>query len=196
MWSAASVEKKTPMVVAPMSGDSIGSVFIGSNQIFLQTQNIEAAKDGAKYKNLNLAFLVDFRLQMVVHEMGHVVDNMLTYTTRDKTCAYFQCRRQSDSLKIILNRNRAAEWPNRWWSAFTNLSEIQNERYEANDVERFAEFFAQYILMPIKLKAEAPEVYEALKAQVFRGVEYQGYETCSTVRELKWHEKALAPRLN
>jgi hypothetical protein len=93
-------------------------------------------------------------------------------------------------MKIITDA-KLALWPSKWFEAFEYLHEVNEGRYDGNIQEKLAELLAQYILIPERLQQSAPDAYQWLRNEVFRSIEYQGYDRCPTpvTRPLSWWQK-------
>lgn len=187
---------RQPLTFAAMkTKNSFGrAVVIAGSNLVSVADSIDDAADGKAYKNINLKYLVDFRLQMLIHEVGHVVNHHLiwNYETDPKNWSFDHFFNLQN--KNILDSHVPVLWVNRFFEGQEIPGVIENGRYIKHSGEKFAEFFAQYILMPQTLKDQNPQIYNLLYAKVFNGVQYQGYESCSkpTVKELSWIEKLTA----
>jgi hypothetical protein len=74
---------------------------------------------------------------------------------------------------------------------------VNDGRYDGQIQEKLAELVAQYILIPERLKKSAPEGYQWLRDEVFKKIEYRGYDTCNrpVTQPLNWWEHAIAKAL-
>lgn len=188
----------TPMERGAFGAKALGEVSRGSNIVGLHYRSLDAGKEGNKYSDLGLEFLVDFRFQLVLHEMAHVVDDYFFWDGTGSLGMFkdFPELSYSEKGKSVLVEDLAI-WPSGWWYAFDHLSEVSEGRYVGNLDEKFAEAFAQYILIPTLLKKVAPETYQWLHDTVFSGVTYEGYDSCTEkiVRPLTSFENLISPNL-
>jgi hypothetical protein len=144
-------------------------------------------------------YLVDFRLPIVVHEIAHTVDNFHFWNGSDDLYFFYKYHKISNDEQImkIIADAKLALWPSKWFEAFEYLHEVNDGRYDGNTQEKLAELLAQYILIPERLQQSAPVAYQWLRNQVFRGIEYQGYDRCSTpiTQPLTWWQKYASGKL-
>lgn len=191
-----------PLSIIPGTGfinQVVAQVFSGSNSIIFTIKNFDKAKENNSYKDLGLTYLVDFRIPLIVHELGHVIDNFHFWDGKEDLYFFFWYRKVSTDIVFIhlIKDSKLALWPSKWFTAFEYMWEINNGRYNGKINEKMAELFAQYILIPQQLKAESLPAYQWLRDDIFRGIEYSGYEACTTplVRDLTWWENATARAL-
>jgi hypothetical protein len=92
---------------------------------------------------------------------------------------------------------KLALWPSKWFEAFEYLYEVNDGRYDGQIQEKLAELVAQYILIPERLKQSSPKSYNWLRDDVFRKIEFQGYDACPKpiVKSLNWWEYSIAKLL-
>ena len=174
----------------------VAQVYSGSNNIIFTIKNFDKAKDGRSYRDIGLTYLVDFRIPLIVHEFAHVIDNFHFWDGKENLYFFLWYRKMSTDIVFVhlIKDSALALWPSRWFSAFEYLWEINNGRYNGKINEKLAELFAQYILIPDELKMNSPDAYIWLRDDIFKGIEYTGYESCSNpvVRQLTWWENATA----
>ncbi len=172
-----------PLMMVPGAGfraETVAQVFSGQNLIIFTTKAFDKAKDGNLYRDINLKYLVDFRLPILVHEIAHTIDNFHFWNGEDELYFFYWYRKISTDSETS-NKIRQAElalWPSKWFEAFEYLWEVNEGRYNGRIQEKLAELFAQYILIPERLKVSSPAAYQWLKQDVFKGIEYQGYDNC------------------
>lgn len=191
-----------PLTFVPGHGfrqQTVAQVYSGQNMIIFTVKSFDKGKEGSTWRDIGLEYLVDFRLPIVVHEIAHTIDNFHFWNGRDELYFFNRYRKisnDSQTAKIIADA-RLALWPSRWFEAFEYLWEVHEGRYDGTSQEKFAELLAQYILIPERLRQSAPEAYGWLRDTVFRGLEYQGYDTCSNplIRPLDWWQTATARML-
>ncbi|MGD0962188.1 MAG: hypothetical protein ABSB19_20450 [Methylomonas sp.] len=191
-----------PLALVPGYGfrqQTVAQVFSGQNLIMFTIKAFDKGKEGSSYRDIDLEYLVDFRLPIVVHEIAHTIDNFHFWNGADDLYFFYQYRKISndeETAKIIAEA-KLALWPSKWFEAFEYLWEVNEGRYDGNTQEKLAELLAQYILIPERLRQSAPVAYEWLREDVFKGVEYQGYDSCGTplTRPLKWWQTATAKML-
>jgi hypothetical protein len=177
----------------------VAQVYNGQNLIIFTVKGFDKARYGRLYRDINLRYLADFRMQIVVHEIAHTIDNFHFWNGDETLYYFFRYRKMSNdnaTLKII-NQARLALWPSKWFEAFEYLWEVNDGRYDGQTQEKLAELVAQYILIPERLQKESPEAYHWLRDDVFRGIEYQGYDACPNpvVETLNFWEDAIAKQL-
>ena len=179
------------------TGGFLGAVAETNNGISFWRSGLEKARAGSAYKDIGLTFNVDFRMQMILHEVGHVVDCFNEDPAgKEILSSEWKCISKTGEGRQLIKSSQAAIWPSRWWDAFKDSFEVRNGRYALNEKEQFAEMFAQYILIPSDLQREAPEMYGWLKKNVFDGIEYEGYEQCKDiVAPLSRLQKLFVPSL-
>ncbi len=177
-------------------GNVVAQVFSGSNRIVFTLKNFDKAMDGQYWKDVELNYLADFRLPLIVHELGHVIDNF-HFWDGDKTMYFFFWYHKVSNDIVFKRQIRQAKlglWPSRWFEAYEYLWEVNNGRYNGKANEKMAELFAQYILMPATLKQESPNAYQWLREDIFQGIEYQGYQHCNMplTRPLGFWQRLIA----
>lgn len=188
-----------PLTFVPGFGfrqQTVAQVYSGQNLIIFTIKAFDKGKEGGSYRDIGLEYLVDFRLPIVVHEIAHTIDNFHFWNGQDDLYFFNRYRKISndaDTVKIIADA-KLALWPSKWFEAFESLAEVNQGRYDGNTQEKLAELLAQYILIPERLKQSAPAAYQWLRDSVFRGLEYQGYDSCSTPlsQPLKWWQDFTA----
>lgn len=177
----------------------VAQVYNGQNLIIFTVKAFDKAKDGKLYRDIDLKYLVDFRIPIIVHEIAHTIDNFHFWDGRDELYYFYRYRKISNdnrTAKRILDA-KLALWPSKWFEAFEYLWEVNEGRYDGQIQEKLAELVAQYILIPERLKLSAPEGYAWLRDEVFKKIEYTGYDSCSIpiVKPLTWWEHAIAKML-
>ncbi len=191
-----------PLTLIPGHGfryQTVAQVFSGQNLIIFTIKAFDKGKEGRGYRDIDVQYLVDFRLPIVVHEIAHTIDNFHFWNGQDELY-YFQRYRKisnDEETASLIREARLALWPSKWFEAFEYLAEVNEGRYDGVTQEKLAELVAQYILIPERLQASAPDAYRWLRDEVFRGVEYQGYDTCvkPLTRPLTWWQKATVKML-
>lgn len=185
-----------PLTLAPGIGfrsQTVAQVFSGQNLIVFTVKEFDKGKEGAVYRDIDVEYLVDFRLPIVVHEIAHTIDNFHFWNGEDNLYFFYKYHKISNDEQImkIIAEAKLALWPSKWFEAFEYLHEVNDGRYDGNTQEKLAELVAQYILIPERLRQSAPAAYQWLLNEVFRGVEYQGYDSCPTplTRPLNWWQK-------
>ena len=177
------IDHSRPLMLVPGNGygsETVAQVFSGQNLIIFTIKPFDKAKDGNKYRDINVKYLADFRMQILVHELAHTIDNFHFWNGSDDLYFFYWYRKIStdnNTLKKI-SESRLALWPSKWFEAFEYLWEVNEGRYNGRIQEKLAELFAQYILIPERLQASSPEAYQWLHDDVFKGIEYQGYDSC------------------
>lgn len=174
----------------------VAQVYNGQNLIIFTVKAFDKAKDDRLYRDIDLKYLVDFRIPIIVHEIAHTIDNFHFWNGNDELYYFYRYRKMSNdnrTAKLILDANLAL-WPSKWFEAFEYLWEVNEGRYDGQIQEKLAELVAQYILIPERLKQSAPEGYAWLRDDVFKKIEYRGYNSCTTpiVEPLTWWEHAIA----
>ncbi len=174
----------------------VAQVYSGQNLIIFTVKAFDKGKDGRLYRDIDLHYLVDFRIPIIVHEIAHTIDNFHFWNGKDELYYFYRYRKMSNdkqTLKLI-NEAKLALWPSKWFEAFEYLWEIHDGRYDGQTQEKLAELVAQYILIPERLKKSSPKTYAWLRGDVFKSIEYSGYDTCPNpiVRPLTWWEDAIA----
>ena len=195
VWS----DNTHPLTFVPGIGfrsQVVAQVYNGQNLIIFTVKAFDKGKDGKLYRDIDLKYLVDFRIPIIVHEIAHTIDNFHFWNGRDELYFFYRYRKISndnDTVKLI-NRAKLALWPSKWFEAFEYLWEVNEGRYDGQTQEKLAELVAQYILIPERLKQSAPEGYAWLRDDVFKKIEYQGYDSCPDpiVRPLTVWEHAIA----
>ena len=185
-----------PLTLVPGIGfrsQTVAQVFSGQNLIVFTVKAFDKGKDGAIYRDIDVQYLVDFRLPIVVHELAHTIDNFHFWNGEDDLYFFYKYHKISNDEQImqIIANAQLALWPSKWFEAFEYLHEVNDGRYDGNIQEKLAELVAQYILIPERLQQNAPVAYRWLRDEVFRGIEYQGYDRCPTpiTRPLSWWQK-------
>ena len=196
------LDNTQPLSIIPGRGfrhQVVAQVFSGSNNILFTIKNFDKAKDGQSYRDIGLTYLVDFRIPLIVHEFAHVIDNFHFWDGKEELYFFFWYRKMSTDIIFVylIKDSELALWPSHWFNAFEDLWEINNGRYNGKINEKLAELFAQYILIPGELRANSPGAYNWLRDDIFKGIEYTGYENCSNpvVRQLTWWEDAISKPL-
>ena len=191
-----------PLTMVPGVGfrsQTVAQVFSGQNLIIFTVKAFDKGKEGSTYRDIDLQYLVDFRLPIVVHEIAHTIDNFHFWNGEDDLYFFYKYRKISNDAEVsqIIAQATLALWPSKWFEAFEYLGEVNNGRYDGNTQEKLAELLAQYILIPERLQQSAPAAYQWLRSDVFRGVEYQGYDSCTTPlsKPLKWWQHATGKAL-
>jgi len=174
----------------------VAQVYNGQNLIIFTVKAFDKGKDGRLYRDIDLRYLVDFRIPIIVHEIAHTIDNFHFWNGDDELYFFYRYRKMSNdkqTLKLINNATLAL-WPSKWFEAFEYLWEINEGRYNGQTQEKLAELVAQYILIPESLKQSSPEAYAWLRDDVFKTIEYSGYDGCPNpiVLPLTWWEHAIA----
>ena len=174
----------------------VAQVYNGQNLIIFTVKGFDKAKDDRLYRDIDLRYLVDFRIQIIVHEIAHTIDNFHFWNGDDQLYFFYRYRKMSNddqTLKLI-NNAKLALWPSKWFEAFEYLWEVNDGRYDGQTQEKLAELVAQYILIPERLKKSTPEAYAWLRDDVFKNIEYAGYDSCSKpiVKALTWWEHSIA----
>ncbi len=185
-----------PLTLVPGIGfrsQTVAQVFSGQNMIVFTVKAFDKAKEGSTYRDIDVEYLVDFRLPIVVHEIAHTIDNFHFWNGEDDLYFFYKYHKISNDEQImkIIADAKLALWPSKWFEAFEYLAEVNDGRYDGNTQEKLAELVAQYILIPERLQQSAPAAYQWLRSDVFRGVEYQGYDRCPTpiTKPLSWWQK-------
>jgi len=189
-------DQRHPLTLVPGIGfrsQTVAQVFSGQNLIVFTVKEFDKGKEEAVYRDIDVQYLVDFRLPIVVHEIAHTIDNFHFWNGEDDLFFFYKYHKISNDEQImkIIGEAKLSLWPSKWFEAFEYLHEINEGRYDGNVQEKLAELVAQYILIPERLKQSAPAAYQWLRNEVFRGVEYQGYDSCTTpiTRPLNWWQK-------
>ena len=185
-----------PLTLVPGIGfrsQTVAQVFSGQNLIVFTVKAFDKGKEGSSYRDIDVEYLVDFRLPIVVHEIAHTIDNFHFWNGEDELYFFYKYHKLSNDetiMKIIADA-KLALWPSKWFEAFEFLAEVNDGRYDGNIQEKLAELVAQYVLIPERLKQSAPDAYQWLRREVFRGSEYRGYDTCPTplTQPLSWWQK-------
>lgn len=174
----------------------VAQVYSGQNLIIFTVKAFDKAKDNRLYRDIDLRYLVDFRIPIIVHEIAHTIDNFHFWNGSDELYFFYRYRKMSNdtqTLKII-NEAHLALWPSKWFEAFEYLWEVNEGRYDGQTQEKLAELVAQYILIPERLQLSSPAAYNWLREDVFKKIEYIGYDSCKDpiVMPLTWWEHAIA----
>jgi len=188
-----------PLMIVPgtgFRGETVAQVYSGQNLIIFTIKAFDKAKDGRMYRDINLKYLVDFRLPILIHEIAHTIDNFHFWNGYDDLYFFYWYRKMSTdnaTTKIILDA-KLALWPSKWFEAFEYLWEVNEGRYNGRIQEKLAELVAQYVLIPERLQQSSPAAYRWLRDDVFKGIEYQGYDTCTdpVTKPLNFWEDAIA----
>jgi len=195
IWS----DETHPLTFVPGRGfrsQVVAQVYNGQNLIIFTVKAFDKAKDEKLYRDIDLKYLVDFRIPIIVHEIAHTIDNFHFWNGTDDLYFFYRYRKISndDETVKLINQATLALWPSKWYEAFEFLWEINDGRYDGQTQEKLAELVAQYILIPERLKLSTPNTYAWLRDDVFKGIEYHGYDTCPTpvVRPLTLWEHAIA----
>ncbi len=174
----------------------VAQVYNGQNLIIFTVKAFDKGKDGRLYRDIDLKYLVDFRIPIIVHEIAHTIDNFHFWNGKDELYYFYRYRKIStddQTVQMIMN-SKLALWPSKWFEAFEYLWEVNEGRYDGQTQEKLAELVAQYILIPERLKKSAPEGYQWLRDDVFKKIEYSGYDACTKpiTKQLNWWEYSIA----
>lgn len=191
-----------PLTFVPGFGfrqQTVAQVYSGQNLIIFTIKAFNKGKEGNLYRDINVEYLVDFRLPIVVHEIAHTIDNFHFWNGTDELYFFNRYRKISNdnqTVKLINDANLAL-WPSKWFEAFEYLAEVHEGKYDGNTQEKLAELVAQYILIPERLRISSPTAYAWLRDSVFRSIEYQGYDTCNTPisKPLTFWQQSIAKML-
>lgn len=191
-----------PLTLVPGIGfrsQTVAQVFSGQNLIVFTVKAFDKGKEGTVYRDIGVEYLVDFRLPIVVHEIAHTIDNFHFWNGEDELYFFYKYHKLSNDetiMKIIADA-KLALWPSKWFEAFEFLAEVNDGRYDGNTQEKLAELVAQYVLIPERLQQSAPAAYQWLRQEVFRGIEYRGYDTCPTplTKPLSWWQQNASGKL-
>lgn len=185
-----------PLTLVPGLGfrsQTVAQVFSGQNLIVFTVNAFDKGKEGSSYRDIDVQYLIDFRLPIVVHEIAHTIDNFHFWNGQDELYFFYKYHKISNDEQImkVIADAQLALWPSKWFEAFEYLHEVNQGRYDGNTQEKLAELVAQYILIPERLQQSAPAAYQWLRGEVFRGIEYQGYDRCATplTKPLTWWQK-------
>ncbi len=174
----------------------VAQVYNGQNLIIFTVKAFDKAKDDKLYRDIDLKYLVDFRIPIIVHEIAHTIDNFHFWNGDDALYFFYRYRKMSNDNQTVklINEAQLALWPSKWFEAFEYLWEVNEGRYDGQTQEKLAELVAQYILIPQRLKQSTPKTYAWLRDDVFKNIEYKGYDSCSNpiVKPLSWWEHAIA----
>ncbi|MCK5889921.1 MAG: hypothetical protein KAG19_08260, partial [Methylococcales bacterium] len=188
-----------PLTLVPGIGfrsQVVAQVYNGQNLIIFTVKAFDKAKDGTLYRDIDLEYLVDFRIPIIVHEIAHTVDNFHFWDGNKELHFFYRYRKISNDSKIIklIKESTLALWPSKWFEAFEYLPEVNDGRYDGQIQEKLAELVAQYILIPERLKQSSPESYAWLRDNVFKKIEYKGYDQCSIpiTKPLTWWGYSIA----
>ncbi len=195
VWS----DNTHPLTFTPGIGfksQVVAQVYSGQNLIVFTVKAFDKGKDGNLFRDIDLKYLVDFRIPIIVHEIAHTIDNFYFWNGNDHLYYFYRYRKMSnDNHTTALIRDATlALWPSKWFEAFEFLWEVNDGRYNGQVQEKLAELVAQYILIPERLKISAPKGYQWLRDEVFKNIEYQGYDACKKpmTRPLTWWEGHIA----
>ncbi|KAF3983808.1 MAG: hypothetical protein HFP81_05735 [Methylococcales symbiont of Hymedesmia sp. n. MRB-2018] len=191
-----------PLTFVPGKGFNsqvVAQVYNGQNLIIFTVKAFDKGKDGRLYRDIDLKYLVDFRIPIIVHEIAHTIDNFHFWNGEDALYYFYRYRKIStdnETVKMIID-SKLALWPSKWFEAFEYLWEVNDGRYDGQIQEKLAELVAQYILIPERLKKSAPKSYQWLHNDVFKTIEYRGYDTCTQpiIKTLNWWEYSIAKML-
>ncbi len=188
-----------PLKFIPGNGyghEIVAQVFSGQNLIQFNVKAFDKGGDGNMYRDINLKYLVDFRLPILMHELAHTIDNFHFWNGQDDLYFFYWYRKISTdaATSAIIKKARLALWPSKWFEAYEYLWEVNEGRYNGRLQEKLAELIAQYILLPEQLKHSSPVAYQWLRQDVFLGIEYQGYASCMNplVEPLDFWQDAIA----
>lgn len=174
----------------------VAQVYNGQNLIIFTVKAFDKGKDGRMYRDIGLRYLVDFRIPIIVHEIAHTIDNFHFWDGNEEMYFFYRYRKISNDKQTleVINNAKLALWPSKWFEAFEYLWEVNDGRYDGQAQEKLAELVAQYILIPERLKKIAPKAYSWLRDDVFRKIEYRGYDSCTRpiVKPLTWWEYSIA----
>ena len=191
-----------PLTLVPGIGfrsQTVAQVFSGQNLIVFTVKAFDKGKQGSIYRDIGVEYLVDFRLPIVVHEIAHTIDNFHFWNGEDDLYFFYKYHKISNDEAImkIIAEAKLALWPSKWFEAFEFLAEVNDGRYDGNTQEKLAELVAQYVLIPERLQQSAPAAYQWLRQEVFRGIEYRGYDTCPTplTKPLSWWQQNASGKL-
>jgi len=177
----------------------VAQVYNGQNLIIFTVKAFDKAKDGRLYRDIDLRYLVDFRIPIIVHEIAHTIDNFHFWNGNDELYFFYRYKKISNDNQTIklINNAKLALWPSKWFEAFEYLWEVNDGRYDGQTQEKLAELVAQYVLIPERLKQSTPEAYAWLRDSVFKKIEYTGYDSCPApiVMPLTWWEHSIAKLL-
>ncbi len=195
IWS----DDRHPLTFVPGIGfqsQVVAQVYNGQNLVIFTVKAFDKGKAGRLYRDIDLRYLVDFRLPIIVHEIAHTIDNFHFWNGDEVMYFFYRYRKMSndnETLKVI-NNAELALWPSKWFEAFEYLWEVNEGRYDGQTQEKLAELVAQYILIPERLNKTAPKAYAWLRDDVFKKIEYKGYDSCPNpiVQPLNWWEDAIA----
>jgi len=195
IWS----DETHPLTFVPGIGfksQVVAQVYNGQNLIIFTVKAFDKGKDGRLYRDIDLRYLVDFRIPIIVHEIAHTIDNFHFWNGDEALYFFYRYRKISNDSQTIklINHAKLALWPSKWFEAFEYLWEVNDGRYDGQTQEKLAELVAQYILIPERLKQSSPETYAWLRDDVFKKTEYTGYDRCPEpiVRPLTLWEHAIA----
>lgn len=195
IWS----DETHPLTFVPGIGfrsQVVAQVYNGQNLIIFTVKAFDKAKAGKLYRDIDLKYLVDFRIPIIVHEIAHTIDNFHFWNGNDDLHFFYRYRKISNDKEIIklINDATLALWPSKWFEAFEYMPEVNDGRYDGQIQEKLAELVAQYILIPERLKQSSPKSYTWLRDNVFKKIEYKGYDLCSTpiAKPLTWWEYSVA----
>lgn len=191
-----------PLTLVPGIGfrsQTVAQVFSGQNLIVFTVKAFDKGKEGSTFRDIGVEYLVDFRLPIVVHEIAHTIDNFHFWNGEDDLYFFYKYHKISNDEEImkIIADAKLSLWPSKWFEAFEYLAEVNEGRYDGNTQEKLAELLAQYILIPERLQQSAPAAYQWLRNEVFRGIEYQGYDRCPSpiTRPLSWWQKYASGKM-
>ncbi len=191
-----------PLTLIPGIGfrsQTVAQVFSGQNLIVFTVKAFDKGKEGGTYRDIGVQYLVDFRLPIVVHEIAHTIDNFHFWNGQDDLYFFYKYHKMSndDDIMKIIAEAKLALWPSKWFEAFEYLGEVNEGRYDGTTQEKLAELVAQYILIPERLQQSAPAAYQWLREDIFRGIEYQGYDRCNVplTKPLSWWQYATGKML-
>ncbi len=188
-----------PLTFVPGAGfrsQVVAQVYSGQNLIIFTVKAFDKGKDGRLYRDIDLKYLVDFRIPIIVHEIAHTIDNFHFWNGNDELYFFYRYRKIStdDNTVKIIKDSQLALWPSKWFEAFEYLWEVNDGRYDGQTQEKLAELVAQYILIPERLKISTPKGYQWLRDEVFKKIEYSGYDAWiqPITKHLNWWEYSIA----
>jgi len=151
----------------------VAQVYNGQNLIIFTVKAFDKAKDDKLYRDIDLKYLVDFRIPIIVHEIAHTIDNFHFWNGDDALYFFYRYRKMSNDNQTVklINEAQLALWPSKWFEAFEYLWEVNEGRYDGQTQEKLAELVAQYILIPQRLKQSTPKTYAWLRDDVFKNIE-------------------------
>ncbi len=193
------IDQTHPLMIVPgngFRGETVAQVYSGQNLIIFTIKAFDKARDGNMYRDIDLKYLVDFRLPILIHEIAHTIDNFHFWNGYDDLYFFYWYRKIStdNTTAKLIGDAKLALWPSKWFEAFEYLWEVNEGRYNGRVQEKLAELVAQYVLIPERLRQSSPATYQWLRDAVFKGIEYQGYDSCPNpvTKHLNFWEDAIA----